>query len=166
MGPVGISAAVVIIGNVIEGVTIAVVAAGLLSFYQWLTTQLARREQMRYLRNVIAVGYRQISDAETIQHDEFRGAQPVWELSKESIRFMVFERLVEDASTAVDYRTDNMTYKQKYELRKILMDASLFVNKIKTVGGHPQELRFYEQQFFAKVRKIDWLVEAAPDPLK
>ena len=51
------------VDSIIEGITIAVVAAIILGFYQWLSKRIAQREQIRYIRDIVAEGHEKVRDA-------------------------------------------------------------------------------------------------------
>ena len=147
------------VDSIIEGITIAVVAAIILGSYQWLSKRIAQREQMRYIRDIVAEG-----------HEKVRDAMPFGGMSMDAVRFMVFEYVLREVNAALDYRADRLGYRHKYEIQTIVLTVSAFMSAMGIGTGEGQNIpvgvKFYEQHFFAKVRAVEWLAEASPEPLR
>ena len=147
------------VDSIIEGITIAVVAAIILGSYQWLSKRIAQREQMRYIRDIIAEG-----------HEKVRDAIPIGGMSMDAVRFTVFEHILREVNAALAHRIDRLDYRQKYKLQKVILDVSAFMSALGIGAGEGQKIpggvKFYEQHFFAKVRAVEWLAEASPEPLR
>ena len=147
------------VDSIIEGITIAVVAAIILGFYQWLSKRIAQREQMRYIRDIVAEG-----------HEKVRDAMPIGGMSMDAVRFTVFDYILREVNAALAYRIDRLDYRQKYKIQKVILDVSEFMRALGIGTGEGQNIpggvKFYEQHFFAKVRAVEWLAEASPEPLR
>ena len=147
------------VDSIIEGITIAVVAAIILGSYQWLSKRIAQREQMRYIRDIVAEG-----------HEKVRDAMPFGGMSMDEVRFMVFEYVLREVNAALDYRADRLGYRHKYEIQTIVLTVSTFMSALGIGTGERQKIpggvKFYEHHFFAKVRAVEWLAEASPEPLR
>ena len=140
---------------IVEGVTIALVAAVILGTYRSLSNWRSQREQTQYFRDIIAIGYENIKEATSL------GGIPL-----DTVRFVEFERILREVSTALNYRTNSLTYPKKYGIQKILIDVSGFMAEMnigrKDGQAIPQGLRFYKQHFFEKVGSVRWLIDLSP----
>ena len=147
------------VDSIVEGITIAVVAAIILGSYQWYSKCKAQREQEQHIRDIIAEGPEKVRDA-----------MPIGGMSVDAVRFTVFEYILREVNAALDYRIDRLGYRQKYEIQKVTLDVSAFMSALGIGTGEGQNIpggvKFYEQHFFAKVRAVDWLAEASPEPLR
>ena len=75
---------------IVEGVTIALVAAVTLGTYRSLSKWRSQREQTQYLRDIIAIGYENIKEATSLDG-----------IPLDTVRFVEFERILRDVSTAL-----------------------------------------------------------------
>ena len=140
----------------IEGTIIALVAAAILGSRHWWVTRRAQSEQKQYVFDTIAAGHKQLRDFKPIE------GVPV-----NTVLFALFENTLREVVAALDYRTDKIDYKDKHGLRELLVHVFAFQEKFGLSDRKPPEgLRFYEQHFFEKVREIEWLAGASPEPLE
>ena len=139
--------------SIIVGVTIALVAAALLGGYRFLVGWLSKRNQVQYIRDIIGDGYN------TIKNTTSSGEIP---LGVDNLRMMIFESVLRDVKMALDHRTNNVGYKQKYELQRIVLLVSAVmkegaIGKLKQV---PKGMKFYDQHFFDGARESNWLLDS------
>ena len=133
----------------VEGVTIGVLISVVLGFYHGISKRRARREQLKYLRDIIDRGYQGIT-----------GMSQLGGVDVHTLRLLEFEIILRDMNMAIAYRTDRLSYAEQYEMKKIVLDVTSLMKELKPgrqAGEQVPKKEFYAQPFFAKASKLRWL---------
>lgn len=136
--------------TIIEGVTIGLVVAAMLEVCRRFSNWRNQKKQIQYLKDILTIG-----------HENIRKTESLGGVTLDMLRFVEFERILREMDTALSYRTSKLNYRKKYEIQKISSDVTSFMNEM-NVGRKdgqklPSELKFYDQQFFDKLRELTWI---------
>ena len=137
--------------KIIEGVVIGVVVASLLGVYDRLRRSSRRREQIRHIRTVVETAEIEIQKAVPIVLIEGRKPQ----VSVGEMRSALYKELIRELTIALEDRSGELSYEQRYELRKFIVRQETLLDTVFREGRPSME--FYEQEVFEALRKLEWI---------
>ena len=141
------------LSSILEGSVIGVTISLVVGIYLWAARWCRRREQISYMRAIVSKGIKNIKEAQEIAH-------PGKKIPRDNIRILIFERLITDIESALEYRMTELDYGKIYDLRKIVTDVSDMMNSLGLGSENgkvpPEGMNLYDQ-FIDKVEKLEWL---------
>ena len=140
--------------KIIEGVVIGVVIAVVLGIGDWTRRGYRRREQIRHIRAIIKKAERDIRGAGPLvpEKGEEHGV-----VSANQVRFTMYQWLMRELTTTLEDRVGELSYKQKFELRKFIIDQEAFTSTFSFSPNRVPPERFYQQNVFEKLYSLQWL---------
>jgi len=138
-----------IIESFVAGVGEGVVVAVILGLYDWLRRSSRRREQIRDIRTVVETAEIEIQKAVPIVLVE--GGKP--QVSVGKIRFVLYKELIRELTIALEDRSGELSYEQRYELRKFIVRQETLLDTVFRDGRPSME--FYEQEVFKRFYSLE-----------
>lgn len=138
--------------NLLTGVTIGVTTAVLLGLGEWLRRCLRRREQIKFVRELIVEQFRKIRDQQPLPplpNDE--AAPPI-----DVVRWVIYQGILRDLEVALSYRLTMLDYGKTHELQSILTVQRDMIQNLFGVDRHPAGLNHYRQTY-DNFRRLGWL---------
>lgn len=145
-----------IIEGIVSGVGAGVVVALILGVYDWWRRRCRREEQIHHMKTVIEKAEDEIRKAETLDHPE--GGPPI---DVRQICFIRYKALMQELKLALEDRTEELSYQQRYELRRLMGNLEEMIRPLVSQGKFPS-MQFYENYVFEALRKLEWIQITPP----
>ena len=138
-----------IIEGIVTGVGAGVVVAIILGVYDWLRRSSRRREQIRHIRTVVETAEIEIQKVVPIVLVEGRRPQ----VSVGKMRFALYKELIRELTIALEDRSGELSYEQRYELRKFIVKQETLLDTV--FREDTPSMKFYEQEVFKRFYSLE-----------
>ena len=138
--------------KILEGIVIGIVIALILGIYDWTRKKLRRREQIWHIRRFTRDAEQNIQEAKPLIVGE--GNAP--RANIDEVRFVIYKGLIRDLTLALEDRSGELSYTQKYDLKYFIAGQDA-ITSIFPQNKIPSEIKFYEEHVFKRLHSLKWL---------
>ena len=131
---------------ILQGVASGLIIAIILGAYQWGERHMYGREQIRHLRDIVSVCYKELEVS----------ALFLIGVSPELRRFTIFKSCIERLENSIEYRSPQINHKKKYELKLIVSSAKQFLASRQQDENPPASMNFYIPTF-VRLKNLPWM---------
>ena len=138
--------------NLLTGITIGVTTAALLGLGEWLRRWLHRREQIKFVRELIVDSFTRLRDEEPLPPLPSGESAP----SIDVVRWKRYQEVLRDLEDALSYRLTMLDYGKTHEMRSTLAGQRILIRNLFGTNRQPGGLEYYRQSY-ANFQQIKWL---------
>ena len=138
--------------NLLTGVTIGVTTAVLLGLGEWLRRWLHRREQIKFVRELIVEKFTRLRDQEPLPPLPNGNDAP----SVDVIRWEMYKGVLRDLEVALSYRLTMLNYEKIHEIQSILASQRDLIRNLFGERRYPNGPAYYQQRY-DDFQRLVWL---------
>lgn len=143
------------ISGIVSGIVSGLLVAGFLWFLSWSRRRARRKAQVNRLRDLVLEADEKIkNEKDSVLETDSRKKIPV---SGDAIRKVIFDATFRSFRNVLLYEALDLLPEERSTALKVADDCSGFLQKMGQSGQIPKGKKFYDQQFFDRLRELAWL---------
>lgn len=142
------------ISGIVSGIVSGLLVAGFLWFLSWSRQKARRKAQVNRLRDLVLEAEKQIRNPKDMVHD---AGGSIKVLKGDAIRKVIFDATFRSYRNVLLYEALDLLPEERSTALKVADDCSGFLQKMGQWGQIPKGKKFYDQQFFDKLRELAWM---------